>query len=459
MWCYAPAILSGCGILRRAPANGETVKTAKRICRLLTINLFYGETQSNSAALRPRQDTLLMINRTRQFFLTAIFSLIFGVASSALAAELVAQGTVLKREGRILNLTLTLTEETPFSVYTLDNPRRLLIDLGETSLENMPSGLIEGIAEVSALRFGLFQLGQSRIVLDLASPLVVKSALATEIDGGAAQITIQLAPANADEFAAASVANPASLWRAEQLSAAIEGAAGLPLIAIDAGHGGLDEGGKEEGTFEKDIVLQIANVLRNVLLEDGRFRVILTRESDIYIPLGERVEIARRAGARAFVSLHADVVTLGRARGTTVFSLSEAGLDQQAVTIATLENRSDLVAGISVEGEDDQLTQVLLQLAHRETDALSNRFADTMAEALWFQNDTEIKSRRMSGGFRVLRAPDIPSVLIELGFISDKTDLEKLQNPEWQRAMAETLRAGLRTWLQVEDEMRGLLRN
>ncbi|HIP24052.1 MAG TPA: N-acetylmuramoyl-L-alanine amidase, partial [Rhodobacteraceae bacterium] len=123
------------------------------------------------------------------------------------------------------------------------------------------------------------------------------------------------------------------------------------------------------------------------------------------------------------------------------------------------ENRSDLVAGISVEGEDDQLTQILLQLAHRETDALSNRFADTMAEALWFHNETEIKSRRMAGGFRVLRAPDIPSVLIELGFMSDETDLEKLQDPAWQLDMVENLRDGLSRWLQVEDEMRGLLRN
>ncbi len=400
-----------------------------------------------------------MINRTRQLCLTVIFSLIFGGGSPLLAAELLAQGTALTREGRTLSLTLSLTEETPFSVYTLDNPMRLLIDLGETALENMPTGLIEGIAEVSALRFGLFQLGQARIVLDLDSPLVVKTALATSSEDGGAEITIRLAPASAAEFAAASVANPVSLWRTGQRVAEVKGEDGLPLIAIDAGHGGLDLGGQEDGIFEKDIVLQIANVLRDVLLEDGGFRVILTRESDVFIPLGERVEIARRAGARAFISLHADIVTRGRARGTTVFSLSEAGMDQQAVTIATLENRSDLVAGISVEGEDDQLTQVLLQLAHRETDALSNRFADTMAEALWFQNDTEIKSRRMSGGFRVLRAPDIPSVLIELGFMSDESDLEKLLAPAWQRAMAENLRGGLRTWLRVEDEMRGLLRN
>jgi N-acetylmuramoyl-L-alanine amidase len=112
-----------------------------------------------------------------------------------------------------------------------------------------------------------------------------------------------------------------------------------------------------------------------------------------------------------------------------------------------------------VEGEDDQLTQILLQLAHRETDALSNSFADVMAETLWFHNDTEIKSRRMAGGFRVLRAPEIPSLLIELGFMSDKTDLEKLQDPDWQLAMSETLRDGLSTWFEVEDNMRGLLRN
>ncbi len=370
------------------------------------------------------------------------------------AAELLAAGTSLRANGSGVALVLRMSAQTPFKAYTLDNPRRLLVDLGDTRLTAMPRGLAANIPEISALRFGLFQPGQSRIVLDLATPMVIESALAQgEV------MVIQLAPSSADAFAAASVTHPAALWQAEQLVATVAGAAGLPLIAVDAGHGGLDNGAVQGEIAEKDLVLQMAHTLRDVLVQDGRFRVVLTRESDVFIPLGERVEIARRAGARAFISLHADVVTLGRARGTTVFSLSEAGEDQQAVTIATLENRADLVAGISVEGEDDQLTQVLLQMAHRETDALSNRFADIMSETLWFHNDDEIKSRRMAGGFRVLRAPDIPSVLVELGFMSDETDLEKLQNPDWQLSMAETLRDGLGAWLKVEDQMRGLLRN
>ena len=431
----------------------------KRICRYLTINLFYIEIQYNSAALCPRLYTILMINKTLKLHLFAIIFAAFGMMSPLLAAGVLAQGTALERDGTGLIFTLALSEKTPFRVYTLDNPRRLLLDLGSASLENMPTELEASSAQVDALRFGLFQVGQSRVVLDLAVPLVVKTAIAHEFGSGGMQIDVRLSLASPEEFAAASVANSASLWRAAPRVPDIAGAAGLPLIAIDAGHGGLDNGAQQEEVFEKDIVLQVAIGLRDLLLEDGRFRVVLTREADVYIALGERVEIARRAGARAFISLHADIVTRGQARGTTVFSLSEAGESQQAVTIATLENRSDLVAGISIEGEDDQLTQILLQLAHRETDALSNRFADTMAEALWFHNEFEIKSRRMAGGFRVLRAPDIPSVLIELGFMSDETDLEQLQNPAWQLDMVENLRDGLSRWLQVEDEMRGLLRN
>ena len=401
---------------------------------------------------RWKHDTISMVNNFFHFIFVVI---LFAACSLPLrAAELLAERTTLVQNGGAITLTLGMSADTPFKAYTLDNPRRLLLDLGDTSIEAMPRGLAEGIPVITDLRFGLFQLGQSRIVLDLDAPMAIKSAVAS-----AESITIQLIPTSAARFAQASATHPAALWQADQLDATIEGGAGLPLIAIDAGHGGLDNGAVQEEIAEKDIVLQIAEILRDVLLEDGRFRVILTRESDVFIPLGERVEIARRAGARAFISLHADVVTLGRARGTTVFSLSEAGESQQALTIATLENRADLVAGISVEGEDDQLTQVLLQMAHRETDALSNRFADTMAEVLWFQNDTEIKSRRMAGGFRVLRAPDIPSVLIELGFMSDESDLEKLQNPDWQLSMAENLRDGLRAWLKVEDNMRGLLRN
>ncbi len=393
-----------------------------------------------------------MVNKFFQLIFAAVLFAAFGLPLRA--AELLPERTTLVQTGGAITLTLGLSAETPFKAYMLDNPRRLLLDLGDTSLAAMPRGLSDGIPVVTGLRFGLFQLGQSRIVLDLDAPMAIESAVASRRG-----ITIRLTPTSAARFAEASATHPAALWQADQLDATIAGGAGLPLIAIDAGHGGLDNGAFLEEIAEKDIVLTVAKTLRDVLLEDGRFRVLLTRESDVYIPLGERVEIARRAGARAFISLHADVVTLGRARGTTVFSLSEAGESQQALTIATLENRADLVAGISVEGEDDQLTQVLLQMAHRETDALSNRFADTMAETLWFQNETEIKSRRMAGGFRVLRAPDIPSVLIELGFMSDETDLEKLQNPDWQLSMAENLRDGLSLWLQVEDEMRGLLRN
>ncbi len=399
-----------------------------------------------------------MANRAAQIFLWALGYLLSGLYFTLGAAEIIPESTSLARDGAGLTLTLSLSAPTPFKVYTLDNPRRLLVDLGDTSLDAMPAGLVANIPEISGLRYGLFQLGESRIVLDLAVPLVVQSAVAGDGAGGAG-VTIRLVPASAEEFAAQSAKGANALWRPEQLAANIAGGAGLPLVAIDAGHGGPDNGAEQGGAFEKDIVLQVAQRLRDVLLEDGRFRAVLTRESDIFIPLGERVEIARRAGADVFVSLHADVVTLGRARGTTVFSISEAGADQQAVTIATLENRADLVAGYSVEGEDDQIAQVLLQLAHRQTDALSNRFADIMAETLWFQNDSEIKSRRMAAGFRVLRAPDIPSVLVELGFMSDKTDLENLQNPDWQLAMAENLRDGLAIWLREAPEMRGLLRN
>ena len=400
-----------------------------------------------------------MVNKLLHFFLAIILGISVWVGQGAHAAEIVAANTSLTRYERGLTLTLGLNRVQPFRVYTLDSPRRLLVDLGNTDVSAMPTNLDTDIPEVSDLRFGLFQISESRIVLDLAVPLVVQHASVELGPTGAPQIVINLARTNAQKFAQLSPPQVTNVWRPEQLAHAVQGEAGLPIIAIDAGHGGLDLGAQQDEVSEKEITLQVAERLRDVLLEDGHFRVVMTRVNDVFVPLGERVEIARRAGAVAFISLHADVVTRGRARGTTVFSLSAADADQEAVTIATLENRSDLVAGISVEGEDDLITQVLLQLAHRETDALSNRFADVVAESLWFQNDTEIKSRRMAGGFRVLRAPDIPSVLVELGFMSDKTDLENLQDPEWQLSMAESLRNALTTWLEVEADMRGLLRN
>lgn len=400
-----------------------------------------------------------MTNKLKSIALTGLIWLTTCVFQPLVAAEIQPENTSLTRYESGLTLTLGLSEAMPFRVYTLDNPRRLLVDLGEVDVSNVPANLATYAPEVEAVRAGLFQIDESRIVLDLNIPLVVKSALSVQGPDGAHLIEIKLARASAAQFVQHASNERQSLWRPEQLAASVYGAAGLPLIAIDAGHGGVDFGAEQGEVQEKDIVLEMAHVLRETLLRDGKFRVILTRETDVFVPLGERVEIARRAGAAAFISLHADTVTRGRARGTTVFSLSEADEDQQAVTIATLENRADLVAGISMQGEDDQITRVLLQMAHRETNALSNRFADVVAERLWFPNETDIKSRRMAAGFRVLRAPDIPSVLIELGFMSDKTDLENMQDPEWQRAMAEALRDSLNTWMVVEAEMRGLLRN
>lgn len=400
-----------------------------------------------------------MINKALHITLTGFMCLTFCLSLPLVAAEIRPENTSLTRYERGLTLTLGLDKAHPFRVYTLDNPRRLMVDLGATDVSSMPGNLATNIPEVDALRAGVFQVNESRIVLDLTVPLVVESALANLDQNGAPQIQIKLVRTSGTLFAQHSNEKHARLWRPAQLSPLVLGDAGLPLIAIDAGHGGIDVGASQGNTYEKDIALQISFVLRDTLLESGRYRVVLTRETDIFIPLGERVEIARRAGAVAFISLHADVVTRGRARGTTVYSLSEPDSDQDGITIASIENRADLVAGISMQGEDDQITQVLLQMAHRETDALSNRFADVVAESLWFQNETKIRSRRMSGGFRVLRAPDIPSVLIELGFMSDEIDLENLQDIVWQRAMSDSLLEALNIWMPVEAEMRGLLRN
>ncbi len=377
----------------------------------------------------------------------------------AARADVVAAQTGISRDIGGLTFSLGFTAPTPFRAYTLDNPRRLVLDLGDVALAGFPQNLAADIPEISAVRYGLFRLGEARVVLDLAAPLVIENARSLAGPAGGATITIRLARASVAGFQARSVLPDDITWATPPPDPEIQGGASQPLIAIDAGHGGPDNGAVADGVQEKDLTLQLALRLRDVLLETGLFRVVLTRDTDVFVTLGERVEIARRAGAVAFISLHADIVTRGRARGTTVFSLSEADADQEAVTIATLENRSDLVAGISVEGEDDQITSVLLQMAHRETDALSNRFADVMAEALWYLNDADIKSRRMAGGFRVLRAPDMPSVLIETGFMSDERDLKLLQDPDWQLSMAETLSTGLQTWLAVEADMRGLLRN
>jgi len=212
-----------------------------------------------------------------------------------------------------------------------------------------------------------------------------------------------------------------------------------PIIVIDAGHGGIDPGTiGASGTLEKTITLAAARQLRRQLEASGRYRVVMTRDSDVYVPLRDRIAIARAAHGDMFISLHADAYDAASLRGASIYTLSEDASDAEAAALAAKENKSDVIAGVDLSQESNTVSSILIDLAQRETKNRSVQFAGLLVGAL--KNDTQIlHNAHRFAGFVVLKAPDIPSVLIELGYLSSKADETLLATPAHRTKIAKDI--------------------
>ena len=230
------------------------------------------------------------------------------------------------------------------------------------------------------------------------------------------------------------------------------------VVVIDPGHGGVDPGAERDGGTEKELMLQFGRELREVLLRSGGFEVVLTREADEFVSLQQRIAIAHQAGADVFLSLHADALPEGQAYGAAVYSLSAEASDAATAGLAERHNRTDILAGVDLSDSDDQVTGILLELARQETkprtEALARTLVDSMTRAGGPMNSRALRH----AGFSVLKAADIPSVLIELGFLSSTRDLENLRSAEWRNGMSLGIRDGLVEWSVLDEAVQGLVR-
>ncbi len=230
------------------------------------------------------------------------------------------------------------------------------------------------------------------------------------------------------------------------------------VVVLDPGHGGIDPGASRNGVDEAPLMLRFARELREVLLRTGRFDVVLTREADIFVPLERRQSIARAAGADVFISLHADALAEGQARGATVYTLSDTASDLASEKLAERHDRADLLAGLDLSAEDDRVAGILMDLARTETQPRSDALADYLVGALGAHVGPLYKRPRLSASFSVLKAPDIPSVLIELGFLSNPGDLENLLSEEWRARAATAIRDALLAWAVADAAEAALIR-
>jgi N-acetylmuramoyl-L-alanine amidase len=242
-----------------------------------------------------------------------------------------------------------------------------------------------------------------------------------------------LAPENRPELRPAMDANAAVV--APEVAAAKPAAPAdsRPLIVIDPGHGGLDNGTQSSGEMEKNLVLGFGLALRDRIEKSGKYRVVMTRTDDTFIPLNDRVKVAHNQSAALFVSIHADALPRreGDAQGATIYTLSDKASDAEAERLAEAENKSDAIGGVNLSDEPTEVADILIDLAQRETKTFSNRFARTLMGEM--KNTVRMHKHPLkSAGFRVLKAPDVPSVLVELGYVSNKGDLEHLVSENWR---------------------------
>ena len=365
--------------------------------------------------------------------------------------------------GRGIAVDLHLSQAVPYRVFTLDDPRRLVLDFREVDWRGASREAMLNADNASDLRFGRLRPGWSRMVIDLASPLKVKEAgMQVTEQTGIAVLHVALAPVSAVDFAQSAGAPDDAEWQAlaQADTAAIEPKApdGPMIVAIDAGHGGIDPGAEREGVREADVVLALAIELADAINRSGQMRAILTRDADFFVPLEERMTIARAAGAAAFVSLHADALEDGGARGASVYTLSDEGLDVASTRMAERHDRGDLLAGLDLDGHDDRIATVLMDLARLETGPAGDRLADAMVTGLRGAGVTLNSRPRRKGKLAVLNAPDFASVLIELGFLSSAKDRAALSSPISRAPMVAGITAALTKWADAQAAAAPLVR-
>jgi len=369
----------------------------------------------------------------------------------------IASDVRLAGDDKRTRFILDLDRNIPFRAFALADPYRVVVDLPQVTFQLASGAGTAGRGLIKAFRYGLVMPGGSRIVFDLAGPARIEKSYVLDAANGqpprlvleleavdrttfvqslAAESRPDLRPAvgTTDAVAAiATVATSAAVAEATGTAKAAEPPDVRPVVVIDPGHGGIDNGTQAGGESEKNLVLGFALALRDRVEKAGKYRVVMTRTDDTFIPLGDRVRIARNQSAALFISIHADALPRreGDAQGATIYTLSDKASDAEAERLAELENKADAIGGVNLTEEPTDVADILIDLAQRETRTFSNRFARLL------KNEMKTTARMhkhplKSAGFKVLKAPDVPSVLIELGYVSNKSDLEHLVSDNWR---------------------------
>ena len=367
--------------------------------------------------------------RIRLFLLVFAFLLVDGAGAWAKPEVTAARIGDSKERTRFV---LELSEDLPYRVFTLPDPFRVVLDLPEVawSLPEDKQPRARGL--ITALRFGLFASGTSRVVLDVSRPVHLQRVFVIPPrDGKPHRLVIDVEAVTRDQyFAAQGGATAEASESAKPLRPLVAApqpplakpADTRPTVVIDPGHGGVDPGAAGvSGIYEKNLTLDYGLALRKALLATGRYRVVLTRDRDVFLKLRERIRLAQVAEGDLFISLHANVHSSGKIRGASIYTLSENASDEEAAALAAAENAADVLAGVNLTDQTGDVRNILIDLAQRETMNLSKKFANDLVREVGSETKLLRNTHRFAG-FAVLKSPVVPSILFEIGYMSNRQE-------------------------------------
>jgi len=373
---------------------------------------------------------------------------------------------------------IDLSAPTQFRAFILEGPDRIIIDMDDFSWKVGTIPHVEGIA-IDDVRFGSLGGGKGRLVFQTKSPVIIQSAfLLPRKDGLPDRLVVDFQPtafAPAPEIKSQIMGNMTARAPEQQFDVAnashdsvpipprknlpssytssqsqtIAPPSRKPLVIIDAGHGGQDPGARgANGMYEKTIVLAIAHELRKQLEDTGKYRVKMTRETDVFIPLRSRVNFARKNKGDLFISLHADSIRDSQVTGASVYTLSDKASDKETEKLAERENKSDLIAGVDLSHQEDDVANILIDLAARDTMNQSKFLANTVVQNFRSSGIKTLDIAHRSAGFAVLKAMDIPSILVEMGYLTNRSEVERLSSPSHRQKIAKTVKSAVDAYFQ-----------
>lgn len=370
-------------------------------------------------------------------------------AMATTAPAAVVKSVGVSGDGKRSRFQVAMSRGVRAEIFTLANPYRVIVDLPDVTFALAEGTGRKGAGLISAFRYGLFAERKGRIVLDASAPVRISTAKMTPARQGGVVLLVELDAISAAEFGAGTGASAASAPPKPAIfddGLPAKPKSAKPMIVIDPGHGGIDPGAiGVDNISEKSVVLAVAQKMRRRLEATGRYRVELTRTTDVFVALDQRVKISHEAGADLFVSLHADSIAAeaysGMVRGASVYTLSERASDEKARMKAEKENASDALAGLDNSALDDansEVRNILMDLMKRETSNFSTDFSNILVARLRGQV-TLTREPQRAAAFKVLKQTHAPSVLVELGYISNTADAALMRQPDWQGKLAQTI--------------------